>query len=88
MNPPQTAAANACCSSSLASLGAGYRQAVGPTIPLPSVEVVENAVNSAYRYNLTHGAHRLYGSFAVGFSHIPTVCGFDVATLDSWRLTR
>ena len=43
---------------------------------LPAVEVVKTSVTSP-RYKLTHGTHRLYCSVAVGFTHVPTLPGFD-----------
>ncbi len=51
---------------------------------LPPVEIVELASGSRYPYKLTHGAHRLYCSLAAGFSHVPTVIGFDWESLDSF----
>lgn len=49
---------------------------------LPPVEVVEQPPGSAQRYKLTAGVHRLYCSVAVGYTHLPCVEGFDIATLD------
>jgi hypothetical protein len=44
---------------------------------IPAVEVLESKSGSAYRYKLTNGTHRLYCSLAAGFTHVPTVKGFD-----------
>lgn len=46
---------------------------------IPPVEIVDSP-GTEHRYKLTHGAHRLYCSLLVGFSHIPTVPGFDMST--------
>jgi hypothetical protein len=49
---------------------------------IPPVEVVENRAGSAHRYKLTKGAHRFYCSLAAGFTHVPSIEGFDWARLD------
>ena len=49
---------------------------------IPPVQIVENPTDAPYRYKLTHGTHRLYSSVAAGFSHVPTVKGFDWEKLD------
>jgi hypothetical protein len=45
--------------------------------PLPPVEVVRNPPGSARPYKLTAGVHRLYCSLAAGFTHVPTIEGYD-----------
>lgn len=47
------------------------------------VQVVEGKSEYRYRYKLTHGAHRFYCSLAAGFTHVPTVVGFDINAPDS-----
>lgn len=42
---------------------------------LPPVKVVEQRSGSPFK--LVEGCHRLYCSLAVGFTHIPTVRGFN-----------
>jgi hypothetical protein len=49
----------------------------------PPVEVVENGHQSGHRYKLVHGAHRFYCALAAGFTHVPTVKGFDFNALDN-----
>ena len=44
---------------------------------IPPVRVVENKTGSLHRYKLTDGAHRFYCSIASGFTHVPTLKGFD-----------
>jgi hypothetical protein len=44
---------------------------------IPAVEVLESKSCSACKYQLTDGTHRLYCSLAAGFTHVPTVQGFD-----------
>jgi hypothetical protein len=44
---------------------------------IPPVQVVECVPSSQYRYKLTDGTHRFYCSVAAGFTHIPTIRGFD-----------
>ena len=56
-------------------------RAIRDNVPLPPVEIVDCPAGSSYRYKLTHGVHRLYCSLAAGFTHVPTVKGFD-PTLD------
>jgi hypothetical protein len=51
----------------------GFRQGV----PIPPVEIVEGGSLSNHRYKLVHGYHRLYCSLAAGFTHVPTIEGFD-----------
>jgi hypothetical protein len=46
---------------------------------LPPVAVV--AGRDGYPFELTGGVHRLYCSIAAGFTHIPTVPGFDWDTV-------
>jgi hypothetical protein len=48
---------------------------------IPRVEIVESLRSSAHRYKLVHGAHRFYCSLAAGFTHVPTVRGFDWESL-------
>jgi hypothetical protein len=45
---------------------------------IPPVEVAELPMGSNCRYRLTHGAHRLYCSVAVGFTEVPAVKGLDL----------
>ena len=60
--------------------------------PLPPVEVNECSSGS-FRYKLHHGVHRLYGSVAAGFSHLPIVVVCDAkvfleaedAEVKAWR---
>jgi hypothetical protein len=47
---------------------------------IPPVEVVKGS-GYGHPYKLTHGAHRFYCSLAAGFTHIPTVEGFDRSAL-------
>src|SRR5437660_3579946 len=49
---------------------------------IPPVRVVESKSGSIYRYKLTDGAHRFYCALASGFTHVPTLKGFD---WDSFR---
>lgn len=44
---------------------------------IPPVEIVEAHAGRPYRYELVHGAHRLYCSLAAGFKCVPTIDGFD-----------
>ena len=44
-------------------------------IALPPVECLRT--DGRYPFRLIHGTHRLYCSIAAGFTHIPTVEGFD-----------
>src|SRR5713101_4718087 len=44
---------------------------------IPPVEVVECGPGSHHRYKLTAGIHRFYCSLAAGFTHVPTIRGFD-----------
>ena len=44
---------------------------------LPPVKVVPEPASSDFRYKLVAGTHRLYCSLAAGFSHVPTVEGYD-----------
>ena len=46
--------------------------------PIPPVEIVASLPGRTWRYELTHGAHRLYCSLLAGFSHVPAVEGFDI----------
>ena len=46
------------------------------------VKVVPESSDSEFRYKLTDGVHRLYCSLAAGFTHVPTIKGFDWETLD------
>jgi hypothetical protein len=55
------------------SLFRGYQESAA----IPPVEVIKLAPGAAYKYRLTHGAHRFYTSIAAGFSHIPAVKGFS-----------
>jgi hypothetical protein len=43
---------------------------------IPPVEVVKGS-GYGHPHKLTHGAHRFYCSLAAGFTHVPTVEGFD-----------
>jgi hypothetical protein len=45
---------------------------------IPPIELVDAAPGSGFRYKLTAGTHRLYCSFAAGFTHVPAVQGFDI----------
>jgi hypothetical protein len=49
--------------------------------PIPPVQVVETKPGSVHRYKLTHGAHRFYCAVASGFTHVPTLKGFDWDTV-------
>jgi hypothetical protein len=49
---------------------------------IPPVEVVEPAAGYGYRYKLVAGTHRFYCALAAGFTHVPTVRGFDWEDLD------
>jgi hypothetical protein len=49
---------------------------------IPPVEVVKAKPGDDYSYKLVAGTHRLYCSLAAGFSHIPTVEGFDITAVD------
>jgi hypothetical protein len=44
---------------------------------IPPIEVVECRPGSQHRYKLTAGVHRFYCSLAAGFTHVPTIRGFD-----------
>lgn len=44
---------------------------------IPPVEIVECKPGSQHRYKLTNGTHRLYCALAAGFTHVPTLRGFD-----------
>lgn len=44
---------------------------------IPPVQVVECGPGSQHRYKLTAGIHRFYCSLAAGFTHVPTIRGFD-----------
>jgi len=48
---------------------------------IPPVRVVENKTGSIHRYKLTDGAHRFYCAVASGFTHVPTLKGFDWDTV-------
>ena len=52
---------------------------------IPPVKIVEKPTDAAYRYKLTHGAHRLYCARAAGFSHVSSVTGFDWEELDRFK---
>ena len=47
------------------------------------VEVVEGGPQFGHRYKLVHGAHRFYCALAAGFTHVPTVKGFDFNAPDN-----
>jgi len=49
--------------------------------PIPPVRVVESKTGSVHRYKLTDGAHRFYCAVASGFTHVPTLKGFDWDTV-------
>ena len=49
---------------------------------IPPVKIVEAGAEYGYRYKLVDGAHRFYCALAVGFTHVPTVRGFDWGALD------
>ena len=57
-------------------------QAFMDGVPLPPVEVVPLREDDGPTFKLTAGAHRLYSSMAVGFTHVPAIDGFDWASLD------
>jgi len=44
---------------------------------IPPVQIVECGPDSQYPYKLTAGVHRFYCSLAAGFTHVPTLWGFD-----------
>ena len=44
---------------------------------IPPVEIVEGQAGYPHRYQLAHGAHRLYCSPAAGFKCVPTIEVFD-----------
>ena len=46
------------------------------------IKIIEGSADDEYPYRLTEGVHRFYCSLAAGFSHVPTIPGFDSATLD------
>lgn len=48
---------------------------------MPPVEVVLAKPAYGHQYRLTNGTHRLYCSMAAGFTHIPSVQGFDINDL-------
>ena len=50
---------------------------------IPPVRVVENKTGAIHRYKLTDGAHRFYCAVASGFTHVPTLKGFDWDTFRS-----
>jgi hypothetical protein len=50
---------------------------------IPPVKVVEGKPEYGHRYKLTEGAHRFYCSLAAGFTHVPTVKGFDFNAPDN-----
>jgi len=50
--------------------------------PIPPVEIVAQRAECPHRYKLVHGAHRFYCSLAAGFTHVPTVSGFDWNTIN------
>jgi G:T-mismatch repair DNA endonuclease (very short patch repair protein) len=45
---------------------------------IPPVEIVEMPVGGPHHHKLTAGVHRLYCSLAAGFTHVPTIEGFDI----------
>lgn len=49
---------------------------------LPPVEIVPLA-GDGHKYKLVAGVHRFYCSLAVGFTSVPSVQGFDWASLDT-----
>jgi hypothetical protein len=61
----------ACARDRVVQILRGFRQ--GDLIP--PVEIAN--CDEPYKYKLVHGAHRFYCSLAVGFTHVPTVEGFD-----------
>lgn len=52
-------------------------------VSIPPVAVVEARAEYQHRYKLVHGAHRFYRSLAAGFTHVPTVKGFDINEPDN-----
>ena len=44
---------------------------------IPPVEILRLPSDARHTYRLTHGAHRFYLSIVAGFTHVPTVDGFD-----------
>ena len=49
---------------------------------IPPVEIVNANPGDEYAYKLVNGAHRFYCSLAAGYTHVPTVIGFDISTLN------
>jgi hypothetical protein len=45
---------------------------------ISAVPVLPAGSDSPHKYRLVDGTHRLYCSLAAGFTHVPTVKGFDL----------
>jgi hypothetical protein len=49
---------------------------------IPPVEIVKAKPGDEYPYRLVAGTHRLYCSLAAGFTHVPSVEGFDINAMN------